>query len=283
MKVTFQPALIASLCASLFTPNLMAQERIVSAGSAVTELILDLGDKQDLVGVDVTSINRDTAQLPQVGYHRQLATEGILALRPTLLIGSTEMGPDTTLNQLRQAGVKVTVLATDNTSQGLIDRIVQLGKVLNKEEQANQLKQQVTQTLAQLQANTPTQQKKVLFVLIHEGRAANVAGSGTVPDAIISLAGAVNPAANAVQSYKPLSKEALIEMQPDVVLVSGRSFAQMGGADAILKALPTLAATPAGIHKRIYTIDGHALVGGLGLNSLKQAVALQKQLYLEVN
>ena len=283
MKVTFHPALIVSLCASFFAPSLMAQERIVSAGSAVTELILDLGDKQDLVGVDVTSINRDTAQLPHIGYHRQLATEGILALQPTQLIGSTEMGPDTTLNQLRQAGVKVTVLDTDNTSQGLIDRIVQLGKVLHKEEQANQLKQQVIQTLAQLQSGTPTQQKKVLFVLIHEGRAANVAGSGTVPDAIISLAGAVNPASDAVQSYKPLSKEALIEMQPDVVLVSGRSFAQMGGADAILKALPTLTATPAGIHKRIYTIDGHALVGGLGLNSLKQAVALQKQLYLEVN
>lgn len=283
MKVTFQPALIASLCATLFAPNLMAQERIVSAGSAVTELILDLGDKQDLVGVDVTSIGRDTAQLPQVGYHRQLAAEGILALKPTQLIGSTEMGPDTTLNQLRQAGVKVTVLETDNTAQGLIDRIDQLGKVLDKPQQADQLKQQVTQTLDKLHANTPKQQKRVLFVLIHEGRAANVAGSDTVPDAIISLAGGTNPAAHSVQSYKPLSKEALIDMQPDVVLVSGRSFAQMGGVDAILQALPTLAVTPAGINKQIYTIDGHALVGGLGLNSLKQAVALQKQLYPEAN
>ena len=48
----------------------------------------------------------------------------------------------------------------------------------------------------------------------------------------------------------------------------------MGGADAILKAMPMLAATPAGKAKHIVTIDGHALVGGLGLKSLEEAQRL---------
>ncbi|MDW3124761.1 hemin ABC transporter substrate-binding protein, partial [Vibrio sp. 1974] len=49
--------------------------------------------------------------------------------------------------------------------------------------------------------------------------------------------------------------------------------------DAILKAMPLLAATPAGQAKNIITIDGHALVGGLGLKSLSEAKRLNTLLY----
>ena len=73
--------------------------------------------------------------------------------------------------------------------------------------------------------------------------------------------------------------EAIIEMQPDVILVSCRSYEKLGGADAILQSIPTLVATPAGINKQIITIDGHALVGGLGLKSLAEAQRLNALLY----
>ncbi|WP_213902787.1 ABC transporter substrate-binding protein, partial [Vibrio crassostreae] len=101
----------------------------------------------------------------------------------------------------------------------------------------------------------------------------------TSPNAIIELAGGVNPAAQSLTSYKPLSMESLVEMQPDVILVSGRSYQKMGGADAILKSLPMLAATPAGMNKQIITVNGSALVGGLGLESLSEAKRLNALIY----
>ncbi|MCW0469342.1 ABC transporter substrate-binding protein [Vibrio chagasii] len=67
-------------------------------------------------------------------------------------------------------------------------------------------------------------QKKVLFLLLHEGRPANVAGGETSPNAIIELAGGINPAASKPYILQPLSMESLVEMQPDVILVSGRSY-----------------------------------------------------------
>ncbi len=73
--------------------------------------------------------------------------------------------------------------------------------------------------------------------------------------------------------------ESMIEMQPDMVLVSGRSLEKLGGADAVLNAVPMLAATPAGQNKNIVAIDGHALVGGLGLKSLQEAQRIQTLLY----
>ncbi|MCG9659778.1 heme/hemin ABC transporter substrate-binding protein [Vibrio mediterranei] len=258
-----------------------AAEKIVSAGASVTELIYALDAQSKLVGVDVTSVTPEGTTIPKVGYHRALSAEGLLALEPTLVIGSDEMGPKPALDQLSRVGVDVEVVDTSSTIEGLNHRIDQIAKLTNSEAKVGELKEKVAQQVEALNSNQPSQSnmKKVLFLLIHEGRPANVAGNGTTPDAIIKLAGGINPAASQIDSYKPLSNEAMVEMQPDVILVSGRSYEKMGGSDAVLKALPMLAATPAGKNGDIVTIDGHALVGGLGLKSLAEAKRINELLY----
>ncbi|HDY7632744.1 TPA: ABC transporter substrate-binding protein [Vibrio vulnificus] len=272
----------ALLSTALSMPLQAAQERIISAGSAVTELILALHAEQSLIAVDVTSQLPDGQQLPKIGYHRRLSAEGLLALSPTKLIGSDEMGPASVLQQLKSTGVDIEVVNTQANVDGLKARIDQIAAILNKPQEAQQLKSLVDQQVQSLKVNQPTnQKKKVLFLLIHEGRAANVAGTDTTPDAIINLAGAINPAADKITAYKPLSSESMVEMQPDVILVSGRSFEKLGGPDAIIKMMPLLAATPAGQNKQIMTIDGAALVGGLGLKSLAEAKRLNQLLYTQ--
>ncbi|EKA7348370.1 ABC transporter substrate-binding protein [Vibrio vulnificus] len=272
----------ALLSTPLSLPLQAAQERIISAGSAVTELILALHAEQSLVAVDVTSQLPEGQQLPKIGYHRRLSAEGLLALSPTKLIGSDEMGPAPVLQQLKSTGVDIEVVNTQANVDGLKARIDQIAAILNKPQEAQQLKSLVDQQVQSLKANQPTvQKKKVLFLLIHEGRAANVAGTDTTPDAIIRLAGAINPAADRITAYKPLSSESMVEMQPDVILVSGRSFEKLGGPDAIIKMMPLLAATPAGQNKQIMAIDGAALVGGLGLKSLAEAKRLNQLLYTQ--
>ncbi|MEH0690251.1 ABC transporter substrate-binding protein [Vibrio cholerae] len=265
-----------SLCAlslTAFSHHAIASERIISAGSAVTELLIALDQEQSLVAVDVTSELPEGLTLPKIGYHRQLSSEGLLALGPNRLIGSDEMGPASALAQLKSAGVAVDIVNTKPTAEGLLERIDEIAALTDSSEHAALLKQNVERQLANLeqrrqQIATP---KKVLFLLIHEGRPANVAGADTTPNAIIELAGGINPAASTLSSYKPLSSEAMVEMQPDIILVSGRSYQSLGGADEILKKLPMLAATPAGQNKAFIQIDGHALVGGLGLKSLAEA------------
>src|SRR5688572_2915432 len=65
-----------------------AQQRIISLNGAVSEMLVALGLESQLVGVDVTSnypalLNQKT----KVGHNRTLSSEGILALRPTLVLG----------------------------------------------------------------------------------------------------------------------------------------------------------------------------------------------------
>lgn len=257
------------------------QQRIISAGSAVTELVLALGAEDQLVAIDVTSRFPQSDKLPKIGYHRNLSAEGLIALQPTTLIGSDEMGPDTAISQLKSAGVDVEIVNTEASVEGLLKRIDQIAEITHTEENSKAVKESVNKKIAVLEANQVPQNeaKKVLFLLLHEGRPANVAGSETSPNAIIELAGGINPAAESLTSYKPLSMESMVEMQPDVILVSGRSYQKMGGADAILKSLPMLAATPAGMNKQIITVNGSALVGGLGLASLAEAKRLNARIY----
>ncbi|MGL4505053.1 MAG: ABC transporter substrate-binding protein, partial [Aeromonas sobria] len=120
---------------------------------------------------------------------------------------------------------------------------------------------------AQAKQNKPL---KVVFLLLHKGQPTSIAGGDTTASALVSLAGGINPVAE-LRNYKPISAESLIEMQPDLVLVSGRDWQQYVDPAKVLAEVPALAATPAGKRNAIHAIDGHALQGGLSLNSLQQA------------
>ncbi|MFQ2548306.1 hemin ABC transporter substrate-binding protein [Aeromonas caviae] len=254
---------------SLSSPSVMAGERIVSIGPATTELILALGGEQSLVATDVSS--PEPRGVPKVGYHRALAAEGILSLSPTLVVGSDEMGPNSTLDQLRRANVKVEVMATAPTLANLNERIDTLAHLLGDQAAGSKLKEEIaaqSDTLAaQAKQNKPL---KVAFLLLHKGQPTSIAGGNTTASALVTLAGGVNPVAG-LHDYKPVSTESLIELQPDLVLVSGRDWQQYQDPDAVLSQVPALSATPAGKNKAIHTIDGHALQGGLSLRSLQQA------------
>ncbi|MFQ2540240.1 hemin ABC transporter substrate-binding protein [Aeromonas caviae] len=253
---------------SLSSPSVMAVERIVSIGPATTELILALGGEQSLVATDVSS--PEPRGVPKVGYHRALAAEGILSLSPTLVVGSDEMGPNSTLDQLRRANVKVEVMATAPTLANLNERIDTLAHLLGDQAAGSKLKEEIaaqSDTLAaQAKQNKPL---KVAFLLLHKGQPTSIAGGNTTASALVTLAGGVNPVAG-LHDYKPVSTESLIELQPDLVLVSGRDWQQYQDPDAVLSQVPALSATPAGKNKAIHAIDGHALQGGLSLRSLQQ-------------
>ncbi|MBP0603965.1 ABC transporter substrate-binding protein [Aeromonas sanarellii] len=254
---------------SLSSPSVMAGERIVSIGPATTELILALGGEQSLVATDVSS--PEPRGVPKVGYHRALAAEGILSLAPTLVVGSDEMGPSSTLDQLRRAGVEVKVMATAPTLANLNERIDTLAGLLGNQAAGTRLKAEIAaqsdKLAAQAKQNKPL---KVAFLLLHKGQPTSIAGGNTTASALVTLAGGVNPVVQ-LHDYKPVSTESLIELQPDLVLVSGRDWQQFQNIDSVLAQVPALAATPAGKNRAIHAIDGHALQGGLSLRSLQQA------------
>ncbi|GAD88596.1 putative hemin ABC transporter substrate-binding protein [Vibrio halioticoli NBRC 102217] len=249
--------------------------RIISVGSSVTELLYALDAKDQLVAIDITSKHFDpTGELPQVGYHRQLSAEGLMAQNPTHIIGSNEMGPDTALALLKSAGIKVITVPAGNSEADLDARIDTVASVTGKEEQAIELKDKLHNQMENLAKLDPKHHPKAIFAMLSEGRPATIAGSETTIDKVIQLAGGKNPANQDFNSYKSMSFEAIINIQPDYILVPQRTWDAMGGQQGILHKFPLLAATSAASNNQIIPVPGSALIGGFGIESIELSQTL---------
>ena len=257
--------LLVALAASLLmTPATHAhQERIISIGGSVTEIVyaLDAGDR--LVAVDSTSLYPDMAtELPDVGYIRRLSAEPILALEPEHILAIADAGPKPVLDQLREAGVKVTMIDDEPSPEGIVDKIRDVALALDLSDRGEELAERVKADFDNLAAdvNVASAPPQRLMFVLNTGRGAPmVGGIGTSADAIIRLAGAEN-AVTGLDGYKPLSPEAAIEAAPDVILAMNRSVDIAGGKEALL-ALPDIALTPAGQNQALISMEGLLLLG----------------------
>ncbi|RIA20687.1 iron complex transport system substrate-binding protein [Ectopseudomonas oleovorans] len=265
--------ILGGLTAVLLFPNLvLAQEslpqRWVSSGGALSEWVVQLGGEDKLVGVDTTSRHPSTlSKLPSIGYQRQLAAEGILALQPDLLLGSEEMGPPPVLEQLAAAGVRIERLSARAELDSLQANLQRLGQLLGDEAAAQRayadyLARLQTQRQWVEQAQRDQAAPGVLLLIGHAGGSPLVGGVDTAADWLISHAGGRNLAAHS--GYKALSSEALLALDPQVVVVADRALEGEAARQALLQQNPALAGTRAAREGRLLTLDPTLLVGGLG-------------------
>ena len=238
------------------------EQRIVSIGGSITETIYALGKGHLVVASDTTSYFPEAAKnTPKVGYQRALSTEGVLAMRPDLLILSDHAGPKPVIEQLSAAGIKMETLKSPEDLNGIKQNITHLGSLLCAENQSETLVNKINadaETLAK-SLTEKTKKPSVLFIMQHAGGAPMVAGNGTSADAIIKLSGAQNVVSE-FEGYKPLSPEALVRSAPDYILTTDMGLKQVGGVESMLK-LPGLAVTPAGKAKQVIAMDSLLLLG----------------------
>jgi len=91
---------LTALCFLPLTFSALAAERVISIGGDVTQIIYALDAQQQLIARDSTSLHPAVVKkLPDVGYMRQLNAEGILALKPTLVLASELAKPALALNR----------------------------------------------------------------------------------------------------------------------------------------------------------------------------------------
>jgi len=261
----------------LFSSAVFSAERVVSIDGSLTEIIYALNAQDALVAVDTTSRYPPAAtELPDVGYMRQLSAEGILALSPTLVLASTDAGPDSVFEQLQQAGVKIVRVRNHYSVDGVLNKIQAVADALNKPDAgralAGSIKQQADAALASIPADAAA--PAALFILGAGNRGLMAAGSKTQADAMLALLNARN--VMAYNGYKPVSAEAVLQAGPEVVLIANTE-AAADTSQAQSAALNTqLAMTPAFRQQRIHTLDT-SLVLGFGPrigSALEQLVTL---------
>ncbi len=263
MIAAIRVSLVLVFCALAAQATGAPAKRIVSVDGAITEIIYALGFADDIVAVDTTSYYPpDVLSKPKVGYLRQLASEPILALNPTVMIAGGDAGPPDILAQMREAGLNIVIAPDDPSLQGVMTKIDLVSGVLGVPEKGAALATKLRSEMAALNARIAkvVDRPRVMFVLsVGQGGAPLVAGTDTAAAGIIEMAGGQN-IVDDFEGYKPLSPEAMVAAAPDVIVVTHRSLRLLGGQDVLLQ-IPEIAATPAGAERRVVAMDGLLLLG----------------------
>jgi len=255
-------------------------QRVLAIGGAVTEIIYALGEQDRLVGRDSTSsFPPDATKLPDVGYIRALSPEGVLSVKPDLILARENNGPREAVEVLKSTGVRWVDVPDDFTLEGIDENISIIAAELGVFEKGEALRKKVAADIAKAREHMASIHAKprVMFVLALTDDKINTSGRNTAANNIIELAGGENVITE-FAGYKQISNEAVINAAPDIILMmNGRGeSADHEAVNALLEAHPALATTPAVKNGNIIRMDGLLLLGfgprtGEAITQLAQA------------
>ncbi|MDX8350707.1 ABC transporter substrate-binding protein [Cognatiyoonia sp. IB215446] len=240
------------------------EKNVLAIGGSVTEIIYALGEGDRLIGRDSTSSYPPEATgLPDVGYMRALAPEGVLSVGPGMIISEDGAGPPETIEVLQAANIPFITVPDGYSAEGIVQKILTVGEALDVEAASIALASDVRMKLQEAEeaadALAGDAPKRVLFILSTQDGRIMASGTNTAASGIIEMAGGVN-AVTAFEGYKPMSDEAVIAAAPDVILMMDRSGDHFV-SDEDLFALPAIATTPAAQTQSVVRMNGLYLLG----------------------
>ncbi len=256
-------------------------ERVVVAGGSLTEIMFFLGLEKKIVALDITSSYPEVAKKkPSIGYVRALSTEGVLSLKPTLIIGENDMGPPNVIEQIKRTNVDLRIIPEIHSIEGIKGKVNCLGNIFNlKDRVQKEIHGRLTPLIDELEVirekNKKTR-KKILLILSMQGTSPIVAGLGTAGDGFIKMTGAIN-AMTTFEGWKPVSPESLILANPDYILITSRGMKNFSSIDEFVKQ-PALALTNAAKNYRVIDVNGMAMLG-FGPRGITTALKIAKKIY----
>lgn len=254
--------------------------RIASLGGAVTEILWRLGAGPRIAIVDTTSVYPAEAlrEKPNAGYLRALSAEGLLSVGPDLVLAAEGAGPPAVLDQIREAGIPVTIITDPPTAEGVLHKIRTIGQQVGLEAEAESLCRTVEAefaALSQRRARIARPARALVVLSLASGRVM-AGGRDSTADGILALAGLHN-AAEGLSGFKPITDEAIIAAAPDAVIVMANGGHALA-ADTVFAAGTALAQTPAAARSCLVAMDGLALLG-FGPRTPETATALMRAVY----
>ncbi len=252
----------------------------LSGSIAATVFALGFGDS--VVGRDVSTTFAEAADLPAITTNgHTVNSEAILALRPTVVITDGSIGPIDVVLQLREAGIDVVFVDTDPSVEGVgaLAREVSavLGATAAGEALAASLESGIEAKVAEIASvATSAPPLRMLFLYLRgDSGIYYLLGAESGTDVLIDALGGVDVAAESgLVANRPLTDEAMVAANPDLILVMTDGLASAGGVDALLESKPAIALTTAGQNRRFVDMaDGQILSFGPLTASVLDALA----------
>lgn len=255
---------------------------------SIAATVWGLGHGDLLVGRDVSTTFPGAEELPVVtsGGH-SINAESVLATRPSLVITDGSIGPRDVVEQLRDAGVTVVFLdnapSFDGAEQLARDVSATLGVPETGEVLADRIAEEVTDVRADIERlvpSTPDGRLSMMFLYLRgSGGIYYLLGEDSgVGDLVEGLGGVDLADELGWAESRPLTDEAVVAADPDLILVMTDGLESVGGIDQLLQDKASIALTSAGQNQRFVDMaDGDVL--SFGPRSADVLEALARAIY----
>ncbi len=242
------------------------------AGSiAATVFALGFGDA--VIGRDISTTFAEAADLPVVtSSGHAISSEAVLALRPTLVITDGTVGPTDVVLQLREAGITVVYVDAEPGLAAPGELARQVAAALGSPETGELLAERLESELAAVVADIesirpadPADRVRILFLYLRGTSGIYyLFGEESGADELIEAVGGIDVAGEiGWQGLRPMTDEALVAANPDLILVMTGGLESVGGVDALITEKPAIGLTRAGENRRFVDMaDGEVLSFG---------------------
>lgn len=192
----------------------MTPTRIISLAPAITENIKLLGAQSRLVGR--TNFCKVSGNVDKVGTILEPSIEKMVSLKPDIVLATKEANNPATITKLRKLGIKAFVFGESLSWQTVEENFRLMGKLFGESDKA----EQIIKTL-QERLNGLTKSDSAPKILVQLNTTPLMtSGPDTFINDIIAQAGGVNIAADSPLKWPVFSLEAVIKLDPDIIVIS---------------------------------------------------------------
>jgi ABC-type Fe3+-hydroxamate transport system substrate-binding protein len=200
-------------------------KRIISLVPSQTELLFDLGLRDEVVGITKFCIHPDEwfRSKTRVGGTKKFDFEKIKALEPDLIIGNKEENEQTQIEALME--LYPVWMSDINTLKDAFDMITSIGTLVNKRQEAVNLKLEIEyafNSFLSQQSEKKVLNKTVAYFIWNEPYM--VAGHDTFINEMLSMCGLKNVFTHKESRYPEVSSEELATINPELILLSSEPF-----------------------------------------------------------
>lgn len=204
-------------------------ERLVALDTGLCGIILALGEWERVVGTTRYTVLDDLLmevipglkEIPTPGTSTDVSIESLLALNPDVVIGGWEID---FIRQMESAGISA-IYVEPVTFEDEFEEILLIGRLLNKEAEAENLISWMQNKLEQIKSATAAGDPvRTLYLWGDPADPQSMGTFGGAPDIrneMLGLAGGVNTAGGIAQRWPNVSLEQVLEWDPEVIIVWG--------------------------------------------------------------
>ncbi len=237
--------------------------RIVVLNGAIAEIVVALGFADSIVGRDGTTVLPVLQDVTKVSNGHDVTTESILSLSPTLVIGDTRSGPPESIEQLRLAGVPLLITPEAWTLSEMPERVTLVAAALGVPQSGIELNAATDASITAALRGTQMLPRVPRVAFLYVRGTASVyllGGEGSGADELIAAVGGIDVGRESgLGNYTPLTSEALVSANPDVLLVMTNGLTSVGDLDGLLS-LPGIAETEAARNRAVVAVDDDLLL-----------------------